>query len=260
MADKILDYQIGAHKIAEIPADRFVIETEYQRMLNEAKVDAISRQYNPHLDELLTVNRRKNGEFALIDGQHRLASGRRLGHDKFVCRVVEVSPEEEARLFIDLNRNRIFLTPVAMFKAELAAKVPIAIEITKVLAERDFHIGKKEGRGRIECVVALKRIYSRGGWVGLARALDALCLAWPDDEPGRFQANVLLGVDEYLHRRKGDVDLNALGFKLSKVTARRLLAQASEAWHSSRREGKASMVDCVASEIERLHRRKVVAA
>lgn len=70
----------------------------------------------------------------LVDGQHRHAAALKLGEVTHLpCLVLPISSAAEAAaIFVSINRDRSALTPVAIFKAELAAGADEATAIAKL--------------------------------------------------------------------------------------------------------------------------------
>lgn len=245
---------LGHHEFREIDVDKLYVDPSYQRNLNEAAMKRYVHSFDPNLFEPLTVNERKNGNgrtFALLDGQHRKVVAQKLGNKTVTCRVLHVDPDMEAALFVRLNRERIHLSPVAAFKADLAARNPACIEIQKCIETRNLHIGSTGDRQTINAVVALQKVYARGGFVRLARLLDAIILTWPEDEPHRFQGQILMGLDDFL-ASLFHCDVNKVAEKLSRVTPDQLLAKANKRWHGHRALGETqkSIVNCLTEAIE----------
>lgn len=265
-------YVLGTSRFMEIPTKDLYIDRKYQRELSDAQVKRISNGFDIDLFEPPTVNDRgewdhyKGQRFALIDGQHRWAAAKLLHMDSITCRIVTVSPEKEAELFVFLNRQRLWLSPVSSFKAELQAGNPAAKEIVRCLAERDLEVGTAKYAGiqrtngkAVMAIAALKRIYAQGGHVGLGRVLDIAKDAWPEDDNQRFSGQVLLGLDTFLGSNK-NVDLERLANKLQYVTGRQLLAKAQARWYAWKglddRNAQRSTIDAVADEIGRIYRKR----
>lgn len=249
---------LGHHEFRELPVDKLFVDTAYQRELNEAAIKRYVNGFDPNMFEPLTVNERKNGTgstFALLDGQHRKATAQKLGDKTVTCRVLHVDKDTEAMLFVRLNKERLHLSSVAAFKADLAARNPACIEILKCLESRSLGIGKKEDTRSINAVVALQKVYARGGFVRLARVLDVIILAWPEDETGRFIGQIMLGLDDFLASHP-PLEINKVAEKLARVTPDQILARANKRWHGHRALGETqkSVVNCVTEAIEIAYR------
>lgn len=264
-------YVLGTSRFMEIPTKDLYVDHKYQRELADSQVKRISNDFDVNLFEPPTVNDRgewehyKGQRFALIDGQHRFAAAKKLHMETITCRIVSVSPEKEAELFVFLNRQRLWLSPISAFKAELQAGNPGAKEIVRCLRERDLEVGNakyagsQRSNGRaVMAIAAMKRIYAQGGHVGLGRVLDVAMAAWPEDDNQRFAGQTLLGLDTFLGSNK-NVDLDRLGHRLQAVTARQLLAKAQARWYAWKglddRNSNRSSIDAVADEIGRIYRK-----
>ena len=259
---RVLDkYVLGTSQFMEIPLTDLHVDGKYQREPNETGIHRIVANFDINLFEPPTVNDRsgwqgyKGQRWALIDGQHRSEAARRIGMSTITCRVVAVESAMEAELFVQLNRQRLWLNPLQAYKAELEAGNPAVREIQMCLSERNLKIGAK-AEGTVSAVVALKRIYSSGGYVGLARVLDTASLSWPADDSERFSGKSLLGIYAFLTSNPR-ADLNRLAERLASVTPRHLQARASQRWHAWKGLGnKASIVDALADEIGRIYRKR----
>src|SRR3990167_4119708 len=80
---------------------------DYQRTLDEARVKKIVDNYDPHLIGTILVARRSDGSLWVIDGQHRVAALRLLGHSVVLATVyADTTDAGEALLFVAANSNR----------------------------------------------------------------------------------------------------------------------------------------------------------
>lgn len=96
----------------EIDKNELMIDEEYQRGLYQSRVNKIARNWFWPYAKTLTVVKRGNGSFFVVDGQHRLMAARKRPDVKVMpCMVFEtledardhISREEEADLFIGGN-------------------------------------------------------------------------------------------------------------------------------------------------------------
>ena len=259
---------LGHHEFREIATDDLFVDPTYQRELNDTAIKRYVNNFDANLFEPVTVNERRDSKtvFALLDGQHRKAIAQTLGIKDMTCRVLHVDRATEADLFVRLNKSRLFLAPVPTFHAELAAGNPACIEIRRCLADRNLTIGKSEDTESIAAVVALKKIYSRGGYVRLGHVLDAVILAWPAFEPSRFVGTLMLGLDEWLGAEPRNGQLTTLPEKLAHTTPNQIIAKANNRWHAHRALGHndKTAISCIAEEIGHVYRKtaraKVAAA
>lgn len=256
-------YVLGTARFMEIPTKDLYVDPKYQRDLNEPAIKRMTSGFNLDLFEPPTVNDRSGWEhykgqrFALIDGQHRKVVAVALRMPTVTCRLVSVPPEKEAELFVLLNRQRLWLTPVQAFKAELLAGNPAAREIAACLSDRGFAVGNPNGNPSIACVAAMKRIYSQGGYAGLGRVVDLANTAWPFDDRQRFSGQILLGLHTFFAKTPRAND-QRLADKLAYFTARHILAKGTARWHAWQGLGQngKSVVDAISDEIGKTYRRR----
>src|SRR3954452_18659822 len=98
-------------KYRRIATDEIVVDERYQRPVEDYRVQKIAEHFDETLFGVLEVSRR-NGTCAVFDGQHRLEAARRIGLGVVPCLVHEgLSPEDEAQLFVRLQRERKNINP-----------------------------------------------------------------------------------------------------------------------------------------------------
>lgn len=257
-AVRVLDqYVLGTHNFREIPLGNLVIDSDYQREINESAIQRIVNSFDANKFEPPTVNERSKSAFALIDGQHRYEVARRLSMPTMTCRVIKVDHAMEAKLFVELNRNRIWVTPVARFKAELAAGNPAAAEIKECAATRGLTIAGSSNGTSVAAVTALQKVYARGGFVGLARLFDTITLAWDAETERRFSGDIIGGIDLF-YEENAKADMLRLAEKLATTTPTSVKAKAQQRWHGYQSIGNdnKSLKSCIADEIQRVYRKR----
>jgi hypothetical protein len=84
------------------------------------------------------------GKFIIIDGQHRIeAVRRRPDIGEVPCYVLgDLTQNEQARIFVAVNNDRVSLTSYALFHAQCAAGDQVALKIKEVCEEADITICK----------------------------------------------------------------------------------------------------------------------
>lgn len=186
-----------------IPVEGLFMDALYQRAKNEKLIDEIVAFPSPELFLVLVVSDRGNGTYAVIDGQNRAEAARRLGLP-FVPALVlrNLTREQEAGLFSDLQRKRKNISALDQFRADVAANRRRAIEIARTLDARGVSVGSTHGRGpeRLWTVAAISAVQDVWTWNGVplvARTFDAIIVAWPDAE-GRFAADIIRGVGRFI--------------------------------------------------------------
>jgi hypothetical protein len=251
-ARKVLEqYVFGASHFMEIPVAQLKMDMSYQREFAETLVGRIVSRFDFNKYEPITVNARSSKDYYIVDGGHRKEAARRLGIETLTCRVIKISPDDEAGYFIDLNRQRRWVTPVQHFKAELRNGNPAAIEINRILESRGLRVASSHSPQTVSCTGTLHKVYAKRGAIGLQRVMD-IALAWPDDEPRRFAGQLLQGVDLFCETQPR-VDFERLRSRLGSLSTGLLLSRATARWHgwrmSDQRGG--SLVDATAEEIKK---------
>jgi hypothetical protein len=107
-----------------VELDRCVIDGRYQRDITPAGRRAIQRiaegwswsKYQPILCAATA-----DGRFAIVDGQHRAHAALVAGLGRLPALIVPMTPVQQAAAFGAVNRDRVKLSPAAIYKAQLAA-------------------------------------------------------------------------------------------------------------------------------------------
>jgi len=167
--------------IRRVHLSRCFLDRTYQRGLTWKRALAITNELDPNRLSTPTVSKRKNGTFAVIDGQHRIEALRQAGYDTVKAVILHgLTVEEESILFNLLNgkdhheagdklgeirttRNNIAKPrPAEHFKAALAGKNVVAVGVKEILDEFGFVItpGSRE-LTNISAVSLLMNLYQR---------------------------------------------------------------------------------------------------
>ena len=254
-ARKVLDdYVYGGAHVAEVPVKNLKVDMSYQREFGETLVSRIVSSFDVNKFELPTVNRRPDKSLFVVDGGHRLEAALRIGMRTITCRIIEIPAADEAICFIDLNRQRRWVSPVQHFKAELAAGNPAAIEINCAVTDRGLRVSTSHSPNVLSCTSTLHRLYARGGTVGMCRVLDASLQAWPHNEARRLAGQLLQGIGVFYDKRP-KADDEKLVAALANVTCSYLLGKSSGRWHAWKSLDRlgGSLIDATCEEIEILY-------
>lgn len=165
-------------KYASVPKERLLVDSAYQRELNQYKVKDLRGNWSFIACGALIVVRRDDGSFYVIDGQHRLAAAlARAEITHLPCLVFEAeTTRDEARSFLAANKNRKPLTSIETFKADIEAGNPLAIEAQRLLTEAGYVASKHEkakGTRAIGAILACLRTDAdafRRAWPGMVAA------------------------------------------------------------------------------------------
>jgi hypothetical protein len=161
--------------------------------------------------------------YAIVDGQHRFEAARRRGDiDQLPCYIVQAdAPSQEAKTFVGLNRNRVNMTPIAIYYADLAAGDAKAERLAAVLADANVIIPTNGNAGdqpnQAVAVARMLRLLDQYPEDSLRHALIALVEA-AEGECCYLKASMIEGLTRIYarHGRRLDPDrlIHAIGEKL----------------------------------------------
>lgn len=171
-------------KWAFVKVNDMFVDPSYQRPITSF-VNKIQARFNPLLFQLLALSDRgpkhKPQRYAIIDGQTRWAAATRLGVREVPCVIYTgLSPQKEAEMFADLQKERRGMATWHRFRAALAANNKEALAIKSLVDSTGFTIGDQVGQ--IKAVAALESCYRKDEFL-LARTLSDLREAWPEVTP-----------------------------------------------------------------------------
>lgn len=170
-------------KLQYLPLDVLVVDERAQREFDEKRARRIADNFHPGALGALSVAPAINGVYRIVDGQHRAAALRMLGHTVAPCVISpEQSIEEQARDFRLINTERRSVNSIALFKVRLTEGDPQTVEINEVVEACGFHVAQSLGRSpsAISAVEALNAVYGSGGARGLKNTLSMIRAGWPD--------------------------------------------------------------------------------
>ena len=211
---------LGRSAVKMMSAAKLEIDPHLQRdHLDERKVDRIVRDYNSDALGILTVSHRNAVTDIILDGWHRqVATVRKFeGGGELLCRVFTgLTAQEEAILFLTLNSgNQPNL--LDKFRINLVAEDPTAVGIDNIAKQFGLVVGPP-GKGNIQCVGALRKVYTmslKGDYDPnlLDLSLRAITSAWGSDSQG-LQAVMVEGVALFLAKYGAKLDYERVINKL----------------------------------------------
>jgi hypothetical protein len=185
--------------ITEIVAVKDInLDMSYQRPLSRVKVQSISSKFNKHAVGVLIVSLREDGQYFVIDGQHRLEAMKKRGVEYAQCQVITgLTGQQEAEIYIYCNTNRKNPDALDTFKARLYKGEPMAIAIHKAVEECGLYIAFNRAGTRppnsVWAVMAMEEIYRKGGEKFLKDILNLAIRSWPG-EATNVEGKVLIGL------------------------------------------------------------------
>ena len=145
-------------RFQSIPKEKLEVDETYQRELNEAKVKALRANWSYIACGAISVVKRPDGKFYAVDGQHRVAAAMaRADITHLPCMVFDIdASRDEARAFLNANKNRKPLTSLETFRAAIESGDPIAIEAQRLLTQAGYVASKHEKAKGVRCIGSIQ--------------------------------------------------------------------------------------------------------
>lgn len=183
--DVTLNTRFGEHEatIEQVKLCDMTVYPEAQRRFKPQWASILAGRFDPNLVGILTLNRRTDGTFAVVNGQHRRAAGQIAGYDQtaFTCHVYHhLSLAEEAALFLALNDNR-GVASIDMFNVSILRGDAIAVTIAQILQEFGIEVASGNNGAFMAVKTAMNIVTDSGAVTGpeaLRIGLDVVTKAW----------------------------------------------------------------------------------
>lgn len=156
------------------------------------------------------VSERADGIRHVIDGQHQTAAARAAGYGPETlvrCHVYRnLTPEQEAGMFREENRDRKSVKPIDLFRARIGEREPVAVAINALLQSQGWEVGSHGKIGRFAAVMTLEAIWKqKNGPAICGKTLAVITKAW-DHAPESAHSTVVKVVGLFL-RQYPEADL-----------------------------------------------------
>lgn len=252
----LAEYSYGTATIIDVPLAKLIVENDtFARDITPKHLEEMIKTHDPRLLDLPVVTPIEDGLYSVMDGWHRHEMCRTLAIDPVTCRLVpNEGVEDRARLFRDLNKKKLWLTPTGTFKADVTARESWALEVAGCLTQRGLAIKSKLTPDGIASARSLEGVYISGGRVRLNHVCDAIIAGWPTDQPRRFSGLIIKAVSSYIEDNP-KIDYDRLARALASTTPSLLTVKANQRWFGWQlgddRGG--SKVEAAAAEIKKLY-------
>lgn len=177
----------------------------YQREPEQARIDALAKNFDLDSIGVIYVSRREDGTLAVLDGWHRVLTLRQLGfnepQDTITALVYDgLSIEQEAALFIAYNSERRNTSHFDLYKAQVIAGDPVYSEVQQVLDKYGVKVGPGRAKRTMRApVMAVNSVRRHGDGKLLDAAIEVALEAFPDD-PDALGRNLIEGLMLVLNR------------------------------------------------------------
>lgn len=169
------------------PADINFDRTKYQRAENWPLIAKVaSDPFWPAFVVIPCAKREySGGTFWAYDGQQRLLGVMAAADPPKKVPIVWWPVKDraaEAEIFLDVNVNRVSVSTLAKFKAQLGAGNQTCLRISQIVDECGYTIGiNGETAQAIAAIGGLIEIYNEAGEAGLRVALSSVSEEWADE-------------------------------------------------------------------------------
>lgn len=192
-----------------------ILETDVRQRFQREQENLLRRidknGFDPKLLLPMVVNKRNENQYSVLDGGGRfvwfrreVAEERLLADVQVPCLVVEVPIQQEPGIYVGLNRDKLKLSKVDIYLAELASGDAEALAIDRIVREASdgrIKVGKSTetdtSPGDINSVDTVQMLLRSGtrntpeGEEVLARTIRLLCEnGWDTEWKGRAGATV----------------------------------------------------------------------
>lgn len=186
-----------------VPTNKMFV-AKYGRPLMVAKVQAMARQFDKDAVGTVYLSLRNTGDYAILDGQHRVAAANLKGIHELPARVfIDLTYAQEAALYVKfatVNQQ----SPLDKFKARVEARDATALDILEVLDSCGGLFISYSGSvdHGIQAVSLLESLYKRGGRGHLRHVLTTIYRTW-QGTPKAYTHPILQGISAFLLRYEG---------------------------------------------------------
>ncbi len=122
-------------KLAFLPIEKLFIDDEYQRQLRPTTSKAIRRlaeNFNWAHFSTVPVAALDDGNYAILDGQHRVHAAAAIGIESVPCQIMKIDRKAQAAAFAAINGDVTVMTVWALYKADLCAGSLWAVRANQV--------------------------------------------------------------------------------------------------------------------------------
>lgn len=248
------------YTIEELQVGDLEIDLQVQRShLNLRKVERIKKDFNPNAVGVIDVSRRKDGQVVVLDGMHRVQAIKELtdGAGTILCKVHEgLTLQEEAAMFLDLNMGDR-PTSIDKYRVSVVKGDPVATAIEELVTAYHWEVNAQAGKGHINAVQALERLYRLSEKMEaepnlLQSFLLVVTRAWGDDRYAT-QAPLVEGLGRFLAEHTSQIDMDRLVDKLKNYRGgpQTLIAEATQVANLRKMRTSMAVADLITQQYNR---------
>lgn len=180
----------------ELPVNELFI-AKYNRPVRNEIAKTWANNFDMRLVGSIIVSRR-DGVYYIIDGQHRVQAAKIKGVKMLPCIVHEkLSYQEEADLFVELNKQRRGLLVYDVFNGQREAGDAEAIELQKAVESTGYAINRGSGTMKVQAVQVLLKIMKVDGPAMVSDVLSVIKDAWGGEKTANTRL-IILGLWRFM--------------------------------------------------------------
>jgi hypothetical protein len=199
------------------------VDPDVQRLSDPNQLAKLETDWDKMFLGTLVVSRRSDGTMWVIDGQHRKEVARRKEGENFLldCEVYTgLTRQQEALMFIKLNKYRKAVRPYDSFRISLAAALPTEIAMDAAVRARNMEIAASPSANKVGAVEACRRIVVKGGSALLTDTLEVAEAAW-GREAESWDNMMIQAIATVIHKNSSNIEHK----RLSNILGRRTVGQ-----------------------------------
>ncbi|MEV5435833.1 ParB/Srx family N-terminal domain-containing protein [Streptomyces sp. NPDC052682] len=175
------------------------IDPQAQRTLNERRAQNIADNIVREAVGSIIVSERADGDYYIIDGQHRARACTLAGFETITCEVHhDLTQAQEAMLFLLKNRESHKPRPIDEYHVGLTGGVSLFVDTQKILDKHGLTLGSTSTNG-VGAVSGVLQITDRYGATVFDRTLAVAENAW-GRSPETWDGMLLGGIGMFLGR------------------------------------------------------------
>lgn len=218
-----------------VKVNEMFVDYTYQRSPLKAKINRIVKNFNPDLLGVITCSMREDNTLAIIDGSHRYHALIQMGMENSSINALVyfgLSIEDEAHIFALTNKEHTKPTPSQIFKAGIVSGDKTCVGIANVVAKVGASFDEGPGANVIRCIATIRRVYTNAGPSVLAKTLETLKAAYPDNKE-MYRDQMISAIGCIYHRYGKKVDQKRLSETLARIGNPSLVIAQAQAMMSS---------------------------
>lgn len=182
---KLVNLKDGAvtMSLGYVKTSETFVDGRAQRDPVAGHIKYLKTEWNDFASGVIVVSRRKNGRYAVIDGQNRTLAMKDIDPSyEFAAQIFSgLTPKQEAELFLFHNEYRKKVEQYDNFKIAQFSGSSTEVAISKLLDAHGLKVGKGANATTIAAIKTLRDVWETNGSDVLDQAIPILKSAWPAD-------------------------------------------------------------------------------